>query len=133
MHFQVVLNLPDVTDLAQIVALEGNITYDHGGTNTHLALDLMKQQFTSNVNNPKVAILLTDGSSFEQAKTFQSAYNAKRDGVVMFVIGIGDDVNKNEASQISSSPDAKYLFQVSDFGALQSVADQFHKRNCTGN
>ncbi|WAR00542.1 COCA1-like protein [Mya arenaria] len=127
---RVALKLSETADLNTILAQEGNVTYGHGGTNTHLALDLMMAQFNKDVNNPKVAILITDGSSFDQARTEQAAYNAKRDGVVLFVIGIGEDVNQNEIKQISSDPNEKYMFQVTNFAALQAINDQFHARKC---
>ncbi|KAH3839101.1 hypothetical protein DPMN_112524 [Dreissena polymorpha] len=114
-----------------MLALEANITYDHGGTNTHTALDLMMQQFSRDVNNPKVGIVITDGTSFEPDKTAQSAHNAKMNGIVMFVVGIGDDINPHEMTSISSKPDSKYLFEIPDFTNLLKIAEQFQAKNCT--
>ncbi|KAH3830312.1 hypothetical protein DPMN_103552 [Dreissena polymorpha] len=128
---RVALKLSESTDIATMLALEANITYDHGGTNTHTALDLMMQQFSRDVNNPKVGIVITDGTSFEPDKTAQSAHNAKMNGIVMFVIGIGDDINPHELTSISSKPDSNYLFQVTDFSALRAIAEQFQAKSCT--
>lgn len=91
----------------------------------------MLKSFSGDVNNPKIAIIITDGASFEPDQTTKAAFDAKMAGVVMFVIGVGDDVNPHETSSMSSDPDSRYLFQVTDFRALQSIGDQFHGRNCT--
>ncbi|XP_052216967.1 uncharacterized protein LOC127834891 isoform X2 [Dreissena polymorpha] len=128
---RVALKLSESTDIATMLALEANITYNHGGTNTHTALDLMMQQFSRDVNNPKVSIVITDGTSFEPDKTAQSAHNAKMNGIVMFVVGIGDDIDPHELTSISSKPDSNYLFKVTDFTNLLKLSDQFQAKNCT--
>lgn len=125
------LQLNETTDLATILAAEATIGYDHGGTQTHRALQLMLKSFSDEVNNPKIAIIVTDGASFEPDETRKAAAEAKAAGVVMFVIGVGDDVNPHETSSMSSDPDGRYLFQVTDFRALESIGDQFHGRNCS--
>lgn len=91
----------------------------------------MLQSFSNEVNNPKIAIIVTDGASFEPYETRKAAMEAKMAGIVMFAIGVGDDVNPQETSAISSDPDRRYLFQVTDFQALESIGDQFHGRNCS--
>lgn len=125
------MQLNETADIATLLKAEAAIAYDHGGTQTHKALQLMLQSFSDEVNNPKIAIIVTDGASFEPDETRKAALEAKMAGVVMFAIGVGDDVNPQETSAISSDPDQRYLFQVTDFRALQSIGDQFHGRNCT--
>ena len=126
------LQLNETADIDTILAAESTIGYDHGGTQTHKALRLMLNSFSADVNNPKIAIIITDGASFEPDETQRAAMEAKMAAVVMFAIGVGDDVNPHETSAMSSNPDSRYLFQVTDFRSLESIGDQFHGRDCVG-
>lgn len=129
---KVVLMLNESTPLSMLIVAESNIIFTHGGTQTHKALELMFNSFNHDVNNAKIAIVITDGASFEPDQTRVQAENAKKNGVTIFVVGVGDDVNTHETRDISSDPDSKFLFQLSDFGALSEIVNEFHSSNCPG-
>ena len=77
-------------------------------------------------------MVITDGASFEPDQTRKAAQYAKDNGVAIFVIGVGDDVNTHETKDISSDPDARFLFQLNTFAALSSISELFHSKECLG-
>lgn len=131
-HLKVAVRLNETTDLTSVLTAEGNISYTHGGTQTHKAIELMFKSFSHNVNNPKISIVITDGASFEPDLTRKSSQYAKDNGVAIFVIGVGDDVNTHETKDISSDPDARFLHQLNNFAGLSTIVQLFHPRNCKG-
>ena len=116
--------------LSSILTAEANVTYTHGGTQTDTALALMQQQYNYQMNNQKIAIVITDGSSFEPEKTKLQAQMAKDKGVVIFAIAVGDDVNPVETKAISSDPDSQYYFTLSSFSGLQTIVDELRVNAC---
>ncbi|KAL4227324.1 biological adhesion [Mactra antiquata] len=128
---EVALKLNESVSLTDMINAESTINYGHGGTATHKALQLMTQQFNPLVNNPKIAVVITDGSSFNPTLTALEAQAAKKNGVAVFVIGVGEDVNPQELKVISSDPDDKFLFQLTDFLSLNLIVNLFHPKQCT--
>lgn len=67
--------------------------YSTGNTNTHKALEILnKFAFTPNFGGrgnrvPKIAIVITDGSSRQPTLTRTLAIKAKQQGIMMFSIG----------------------------------------------
>ena len=61
---------------------------------------------------------------------FQAADEAKRWGIRLFVIGVGNNVNVDELRTIASDPDNDFLYRVDDFYQLQSLKDTLLTRLC---
>ena len=119
--------------LQDLLTAEGNLTYTHGGTETHKALQLLYQSVIRNdTTSPQVAIVVTDGSSWHTELTKQWAQRLKNLGIVIYVVGVGDDFNPYELRAISSDPDEKYFFRLNNYDELSSLIGVFSHKQCPG-
>lgn len=67
-------------------------------------------------------VVLTDGESNRDSNLVQSeAELSRKDGVSLFVIGIGDSVNMQELQSVANKPYEEYLFMTHDFSDLSFV------------
>lgn len=113
-----------------------NIMYQGGGTHTADALHrLWTSVFVPGVMRPEVshiAIVLTDGMSYNMAKTKQEAIKVKQKGISVFVIGIGgnESVDTQELTDIASQPTQNYMFQIRNFDALNSIKAKLAYKAC---
>ncbi|XP_071104631.1 uncharacterized protein [Haliotis cracherodii] len=95
-------------------------TYPNAITNTHLALNRIKDLFDAQTtDSAKVVMVITDGASDDLAATAQAALNLKAAGVQIIAVGVGDLINQEELRGLASSPDMVIL--VENF---QSLATQ---------
>ena len=113
-----------------------NIRQSLGGTYTYDALDGVRQQGLSpKVARPdvaRIAIVMTDGESYYPDKTAAAAKRLKDEGVVVFAVGIGDQVNNNELESIASEPKESYLFQVGSYELLDEIKVELAMNACEG-
>ncbi|CAL1534586.1 unnamed protein product, partial [Lymnaea stagnalis] len=111
-----------------------HVDYLTGGTNTGDAISyVVKTGFGPSEGRGGVAqiiITVTDGQSQYPAKTAEAAADARRRGVYMFAVGVGDKVDAKELSDISSDPDEDFVFHVDEFKALSSVTQLLAVKTC---
>lgn len=90
-EFQFRLNT--FNDKDEVIKAISSMPYSTGNTNTHKALEILnKFAFTPNFGGrgnrvPKIAIVITDGSSRQPTLTRTLAIKAKQQGIMMFSIG----------------------------------------------
>ncbi|XP_021344236.1 integrin alpha-1-like [Mizuhopecten yessoensis] len=106
-------------------------------TNTKLAIWTMRRKMFSERRGArpgvvKVAVVLTDGQSNSVVRTVWEAMKARREGIHMFAIGIGSFINRRELRGIASKPTHDYMFQVSNFQALESIKNILAIKTCVG-
>ena len=80
-----------------------------------------------------ITIVLTDGMSQNTTDTAYQASLAKRTGMYIFVVGIGQEVDRKEMRAIASSGDNvvnNYVFNVSDAGALSDIRNLLAINTC---
>ena len=111
----------------------GNIDIDGGETNIAAALRTGRSMFrTSNgARNgvPKILIMLTDGTAnVEEDETEKETNKTKADGIVIFTVGVGNDVDNDELRKIASKPE--YFFFARDFFHLNSVLQKLLEDSC---
>ena len=102
-----------------------NIPYPRGATETAEALELAKTDLFVAANGdrpgvPNVAIVITDGKSDDNDETLEAAEALHDDGVHVFSVGIGNNLDEEELRKISSPPqevDRNYFISP-DFEAL---------------
>ncbi|XP_046351467.2 collagen alpha-4(VI) chain-like [Haliotis rufescens] len=104
-------------------AIEGIIQHV-GGTQTQKALKhIREREFKKNARPkvPQIAIVLTDGQSYDRNATVHEAILNHEAGITTFVIGIGLGVDMTELSDLASDPSSSYLHQIGNYSALQGI------------
>ena len=92
--------------------------------------DTFRAQPPSRRNAPKIAIVITDGTSVNPAETIRQAEMAKAEGIRMIAVGVGDQVFVEELQRIASN-ERKY-YPVADFNALRSIEADLRAMICRG-
>ncbi|KAL4227154.1 hypothetical protein ACF0H5_015127 [Mactra antiquata] len=116
-------NLNEMTELEMLTYIQ-SIPIHNGGTSTGVALQLLQSDVfgSGNVNDrpgvPNIAIVITDGYSFDNALTVQQAELAQQSGIEMIAVGIGVP-DSTELYQIASEP--SNVYQSNDFNTLYSI------------
>lgn len=110
----------------------GGIPYDSGGTNTHRALKYVRETSFRHSRSgvAKIVIVITDGKSNDKPKTVEEASKLRNSGAIVFSIGVGDGVDRDELREMASK--STYVFDVSSFDALRSIRESLTKTTCEG-
>lgn len=107
-----------------------------GGTCTGSAIQFVRQQGFSREhmrrNVAHVAIVLTDGQSAQTSKTIAEAKRAHREGIYLFAIGIGDQIDRHELKAIASEPTEDFMFEMDNFDVLPSIKTILAIETCSG-
>ncbi|XP_026133266.1 integrin alpha-X [Carassius auratus] len=79
----------------------------------------------------KILIVITDGRSNDEPHLRGAVEKAEKKNIIRFAIGIGEAFDDAETKQqlhvIASAPLAKYVFNVTDFDALDSIREQLEE------
>nr|ALA16012.1 collagen-like protein-4 [Mytilus coruscus] len=99
-----------------------NIPYGSGGTKTYAALEhARKSSFTKpNGDRPdaqNIALVMTDGGSDNKDFTCAAAQKMRDDGILVFAIPIGSNINEDEIKCIET--DSSFRFAALNFEALK--------------
>ncbi|CAI9719093.1 Hypothetical predicted protein [Octopus vulgaris] len=110
------------------------VGYEGGMTNTHKALDYLRtNSFTAAKGDredaPNIAILITDGKSFDKEKTKETAERLKAAGVTVFSIGVENAVQE-ELEDIASKPSSEYVFYAENFSGLDEIKEHISADIC---
>ncbi|XP_060583327.1 collagen alpha-1(XII) chain-like [Ruditapes philippinarum] len=126
------LRLDDYTDKDALLKAIDSVPYIPGITETHSALYLLKDEGFkgSRPNVPNIGVVITDGKSFHTNLTASSASELKSQGVVMFGIGVGGDVNILELQSIASPVYSEHVFTVSSFSSLSGIVSALSSKTC---
>ena len=81
---------------------------------------------------PKIGILITDGEATDKTKTEAAAMAAKNNGITLFTVGIGSQINTQELNKIASSPTQEHVFLVTEFNKLLSIVSTVAEGTCGG-
>ena len=119
------------------------IQYQSGGTRTDLALSEAYTNLFENPENgvrpkelgvPRVLVLLTDGKTSSGTDSIIRPSNLLREeGVNIFVIGIGQNINKNELDIIASDPDSDHVVLPESFDEINTLVENIQEASCYGN
>lgn len=135
-RFNTYVNKQDVLDAI------GSVPYEPGLTGTDLALlEAHASLFRSSDHGvrpkelgvPRVLVLLTDGKASKgTASVVQPSELLREDGVNIFVIGIGQQLNKNELDIIASDPDDHHVVSSKSFAGVNSLVRNIQEGSCYG-
>ena len=106
-------------------------TQQLGRTNTAAAIDRVRiDMFTSyrgdRPGDDNYAVLITDGySNVDQHRTVPAAEQARRSGITMVAVGIGENgsVDRGEVNGIANDPDSQYAYIAGTEADVDRVAD----------
>ncbi|XP_029654155.1 collagen alpha-4(VI) chain-like, partial [Octopus sinensis] len=76
----------------------------------------------------KIAIVITDGQSTAPNKTAEQAMKMRKEGILIFAIGVGKDASKKELLTITGRND--YVFMVDKYSLLKTVRTELRKLTC---
>jgi len=75
-------------------------------------------------------VVITDGGSRSPGQTRLEADAARAAGFHMVVVGVGTYLEEQEWRYIASDPDNDYLFNITNFNALNNLRDSLPRRVC---
>ncbi len=110
-----------------------------GGIFTHTA-DALKyvreKSFTENNGHrtgvTRIAIIITDGMSYNRTATRTEAMKLKDEGVHIFAIGVGRNYDTDELYNMGSKPADNYVFRARNYRTLDRLKKLLAIRACTG-
>ncbi|XP_023596817.1 integrin alpha-M isoform X1 [Trichechus manatus latirostris] len=81
----------------------------------------------------KILVVITDGEKYGDPLGYEDVIpEADREGVVRYVIGVGDafssEKNREELRTIASKPSSEHVFQVNNFEALKTIQNQLKEK-----
>ncbi|XP_041349212.1 collagen alpha-6(VI) chain-like [Gigantopelta aegis] len=123
--------LDQLSDKSAVLEAVTSLRYRAGWyTETGMAIRYMRTQHMSQARQgvPKISIVLTDGQSQKQDVTSQEAALARDAGIIMFAVGVGNNVSREELISIAGKEDN--AFTVANYSALQSIRDLLEYRTC---
>lgn len=78
----------------------------------------------------KVLVILTDGQS--EGNVNNPARLLKNSGIVIFSVGIGLSVNKQELEDMASDPPEEHVVMLNSFTQLSKLSSKLSSRTCNG-
>ncbi|XP_048588340.1 uncharacterized protein LOC5512415 isoform X2 [Nematostella vectensis] len=126
---QLKFNFDKYSDSASIVKAINTTDYPKGGTRTGEALKMAKSQlFGASMRSvPKVLIVLTDGRSSDKVEAPSKAL--KDEGVVIFAVGVGDQIDPSELNVMASDSKSDHVFKAK-FKELDRLVDLIKRKAC---
>ncbi|XP_028403908.1 ZP domain-containing protein-like [Dendronephthya gigantea] len=125
-----------ISDIELSTAIDG-IDYSGGGTATAIALKKAYEEMFQAKNGArktgvsKVLIILTDGQS--NGGVEGPALNLKNAGVIIFSVGIGQNINMDELYSMASQPKEQRVILLEDFQELSTLAEKMSSTTCNEN
>ncbi|XP_052823210.1 uncharacterized protein LOC106875254 isoform X2 [Octopus bimaculoides] len=104
-------------------------------TNTDAALNMLadtmfKPEYGGRKNAEHLAILLTDGVSYNPKATQAAAKRCHDANIKIIAIGIGDKINSEELRGIASEPKSRNFLFSADFTVLDHIESDVIQRTC---
>ncbi|KAL8582333.1 hypothetical protein ACOMHN_037090 [Nucella lapillus] len=131
-NYQVGFDLDRFRSKGEVLASisERTLPYRTGTTNTHMAINYVRQDNAFRQDITKVMVVITDGGSRSPAATRQAADLARDAGFHMVVVGVGQYREESEWRYIASDPDNDYVFNITNFNFLDAIVDSLPRRIC---
>ena len=82
-------------------------------------------------NVPWICMVITDGeANVDEELTIPEADEARNRDIIMFAVGIGDQVSYQEIQGIANDPDEKFVFNATGFDGLDDIRAQVVSAAC---
>jgi len=123
------------SDPNQVSAAINSVSQDFGNTDTHLALGyaadtLFTSQAGSRFDSAKIAILLTDGASSDALLAERNADKLRKEGVTVFVIGVGNSTVPSELNKWATQPSCTHVQTLQGYSDLDTLQAEIRQVAC---
>lgn len=126
------IGLNSFKDKNMLKLLAGALNHPKDSTNTAKGIEYVREKFRMDGRPgvPKIAIVITDGSSDNPRNTKLQANAAKNEGIKILAVGVGGSMFKDELRSIASKPSK--VFTSPTFGTLQTLVSEIRNMVCQG-
>ena len=83
-------------------------------------------------NVSRIVVVITDGASRKSKATLAAASTLRDHGATIFAIGVGNQVNVAQLRDMASRPSAEFVYEVTNFQALDSIRSELVTKTCQG-
>jgi collagen type VI alpha len=111
------------------------IGYTRGRTNTGAALKYMRENTFTSGNGERtdaanIAIVITDGASQDKERTLTEAFLAKKMGIHIITVSIGDWIDREELIGMATYPYEKNMIMIDTVDALDGMREKMRELIC---
>ncbi|XP_055863252.1 collagen alpha-5(VI) chain-like [Biomphalaria glabrata] len=126
-------NLTTYTTKEDVISAIGRITHEKGlYTDTGKGIKYMREvQLNDEVVRPgviKIGLVITDGNSQDSKITAAEAEAARDSGIVMFAVGVGNEIGDRELLNIAG--DMSRVAKVDNYDQLNSIIKSLANMTC---
>jgi uncharacterized protein YegL len=119
----------DPTAIKAAVTAEAQIAL---GTNTYDGFERARTILEGSSRSPKgkIVFLVTDGRQDQGMPAMAQAVELQKEGVIIFGIGVGRDVDERELESWVSTPVSQHYFKVDHFADLLVIVQKVVRNAC---
>ena len=120
---------------AALVAAIQDISYLGGNTQTGRAIKFtIEHVFPSSLRSKavknRIAVVVTDGKS--QDDVVDASVEARAQSVILFSVGVGDEITMSELVAIANKPPNDYVLHAEDYTTIDRIRDSMEQKLCEG-
>ncbi|XP_041961144.1 vWFA and Collagen domain-containing protein [Alosa sapidissima] len=110
-----------------------SISYLGGKTQTGRAIKFATDHVFSSHNRTlparnRIAVVLTDGRS--QDDVVDAAVEAKAQNIVLFAVGVGNEITNSELVSMANEPPSTYVLYTEDYTSIGNIKDVMEQKLC---
>jgi uncharacterized protein YegL len=120
----------------ELVKAITSISYLGGNTRTGRAIKFATDHVfgmpnrTSKSPRNRIAVVLTDGRSQDDVE--DAAIEARAQNIVLFAVGVGNEITNSELVSVANKPASTYVLHVEDYKSIASIWDLMEQKLCEG-
>ncbi|NP_001038479.1 vWFA and Collagen domain-containing protein [Danio rerio] len=118
----------------ELVEAVGSVSYLGGNTRTGRAIKFATDHVfgmpnhTSQSPRNRIAVVLTDGRSQDDVE--DAAMEARAQNIVLFAVGVGNEITNSELVSMANKPASTYVLHVEDYNSIASIWDLMEQKLC---
>ncbi|XP_016299338.1 collagen alpha-1(XXI) chain [Sinocyclocheilus anshuiensis] len=111
-----------------------SISYLGGNTRTGRAIKFATDHVfgmpnrTSQSPRNRIAVVLTDGRSQDDVE--DAAMEARAQNIVLFAVGVGNEITNSELVSVANKPPSTYVLHVEDYNSIANIWDLMEQKLC---
>ncbi|XP_051557636.1 collagen alpha-1(XXI) chain-like [Myxocyprinus asiaticus] len=118
----------------ELVEAIASIPYLRGNTRTGRAIKFASHHVFGMLNHThqsarnRIAVVLTDGRSQDDVE--DAAMEARMQNIVLFAVGVGNEITNTELVSMANKPPSTYVLHVEDYNSIGSIWDLMEQKLC---